>query len=289
MKNGIRIISWLLPILCACTKLDRNNSLDANYGNIGGVRVFEYKVVNDNNMDGKVNRGENFELEISLKNYSFKDLEGIKAFISCSNEQVSIINGNEDFSCSNGTSHNIMPNDIVFVGGYNKIAVRVPSKLDKQKVVFNLNIRDAAYQIWQDSFELEIHNTNALIEVDTLIQVSHNYYDNVLDGVSAGETGRFILRLINNGTSRVNSLRANVFSLSNNIENFSGISGGRFWGYSTISSNDYIDAGDYASSNSYIQFEVKDGVSPDELIEFNAVFEDELGNTWNSLFSIKAR
>jgi hypothetical protein len=304
MKNfWFQVLGILLLTISGCSKydLDRDNPTDAKKSSSSAKTEYEvkfsrFKVASDNNNDQVVNKGEAIKLLLYLKNNGSSKVNKVKAIVSTNSPYVMGLSPTSQLSFDNGyTDYGIAPGSEAYAAtgyasssaysiGFN-VSSTTPSGTE---ITFNITITDELGNSWTDKFAVTVQATGAVVNFSRFKVAEDNNADQV---VNKGESVKLLLYLKNNGSSKVNKVKATVSTNSPYVTGLSPTSqlsfDNGFSDYDISPGSEAYAATGYASSSAYsIGFNASNTTPSGTNITFNINITDESSNNWTDAFTI---
>jgi hypothetical protein len=261
-----------------------------------------FEIAYDNNDDGIVNQGEMAYLRVYIKNNGTSQANDVKASISTSSEFVYTLEPTTalDYNSVFG-NNNIQPNEEEFAAyGYGPnyqdytikflVAENTP---DGEEITFIMNISDDEGNEWQDSFKVQVFNTNAILGFGRYEII---YEDDQNGELNPGEIGYLRVYIRNTGTSRANGVEGTIISSSEYLTSlepgtaigFNSSSGAA--GYIPPSNEKYGQYGYAPNYTDYTcKFKILDSTPIGSIISFSLNITDAEGNVWEDSFTIEVK
>ena len=251
------------------------------------LSVQGFTIESDNNGDAKVNKGETIKLSIKLQNTGLSKAIGVKGEISSSSPYISnMVNYSPQPFYENGYSYSNYINSGSWgkTSSYNYLEFDVSENTPiGTEVSFSVKITDESGNIWNDTFKVTIVSTNASLSVQNHTIESDNNGDLK---VNKGESVKLSIKLQNTGSSKANSVMAEIICSSPYVSNITNAGPKPFYqnGYSYYN---YIGSGSWGktSSYNYLEFDVSPS-APFGSITFNITITDESNNVWYDSFNV---
>jgi hypothetical protein len=268
------------------------------------IEYSNFEVKKDNNNDNIINKGENIEMLVYLKNSGTIKAEQVRAIFSSSNPYITGLEPTNKIPFDNNNSYSL---DYIDVGekrfgsgnwNYYTIKYNVSTDIAENAwVTFDLDISDKDGHTWNDTLMVQVKPTNARIE---FYKSEVDCDDNNDKIINAGEFINLNIYLKNTGTSRSNNVKATVSSLSPYVSNLAPTSKILFNDGGT---SGYIDPGESRYSNDHsaysngcssyryttISFNISPSTPLNSIITFDLNIEDESMNTWTDSFTITVK
>lgn len=259
--------------------------------------LFEkFYIVSDDNNDGIANKGESVFLKVYIKNYGSSTVNGVKGIITTSSSYISGLSPSASIEYNSGS---IGYNDIgsmsekygyAGIEGAQYYSVKFDvneATPDGTKLKLNLEINDENANTWNDSFELTVYSTSALLNFDSFTIVSDDNDDGIAD---RGEHVFLKVYVKNNGSSNANGVKAAISTSSSYISALSPLNYVEYnngsVGYNDISpmSKKYGYAGMEGYQYYTVNFIVNSTTPLGEVIPFNIQITDNNSNVWDDVF-----
>ncbi len=171
------------------------------------VNVESYLIDDDNsgtssgNDDGLINSGETIEIPVQLKNFGSQTANSVTAQITTPNDFIQINDDTEDFGNIAAGSSQFSDDDFDIVVD--------PDVLGGMTIQLNMQISDAAGNIWNDVLYLPVKGAN-LLATDYVVDDPNNMID-------PGETVDIEVTIENLGDIDVNLIYGTLSSLDNKL------------------------------------------------------------------------
>jgi len=293
--------------LTTCQKIEtlkRDNPLDANGdgGGVGGGTIIggvalkfdSYSVVEDNNGDKIVNKGETVYLKVNLKNSGSSKAYAVMASFATTSSYVSGFSPTtqidyDDIAAGGIQGYSYGTTGYV-PGSYNSYTIKFTvsnTTPANTKIPINITMVDESDNTWTDSFEVTVEATQAQIGFSSYSVVEDNNGDKI---VNKGETVYLKVNLKNSGSSKAKAVMASFATTSSYVSGFSpttkigydDIVAGGIQGYS-YGTTGYVPG----SYNSYtIKFTVSNTTPANTKIPISITIVDESDNTWTDSFEV---
>ncbi len=255
--------------------------------NIGGIiKFYKDSIVNDNNGDGIVNKGENVSMKITLKNTGMSQVNNLKATITSNSPYITNLkNGDSQSYLMLGSLDYVSSGTLAFISNPdNYLSFDVSSTAPiGTNITFNITMTDDIGNIWTDSFNVTVEQIAADIKFHSFSVSNDDNGDGI---INKGERITIKDTLLNVGSSRVNKLKVTISSSSPYISN---ITNEVNQAYFMLGTYEYILPSYRATRNdpnNYLTFDVSLTTPTGTIITFNVTMIDEFGNTWFDSFDI---
>ncbi len=254
------------------------------------IEFSRYEITSDNNSDQIINKGEDINLKVYLKNTGASQANKVTATISCSNSYISNLTPttalNYDY---NSTSHLNSGQESTSGGSPNStktLSFKVSNSTPNGTILtFNIAIVDESGNTWSDVFTITVGSTNANIEFSRYEITSDNNSDQI---INKGEDINLKVYLKNTGASQANKVTATISCSNSYISNLTPTTALNYDYPSTTHLNAGQESASGGSPNSTktLSFKVSNSTPNGTVLTFNIEIVDESGNTWTDSFTI---